>query len=70
MEDCFFFIDESVPPEERKMSVICVDCQEKHKLNAWFYDGSRSGYGPYDFKCCKCGKLVHSKEEYQEHEED
>ena len=67
MEDCFFFVDYEVPEKERKMSVLCIPCHEEHMPDTgWFYEGSKDGYGPYDFKCCKCGKLVHNKKEYEE----
>ena len=70
MEDCFFFIDHTVPEEERTMSVICVPCHEKHGPDAAMFWSCKEGYGPFDYKCCKCGKLVHSKDEYDDYEED
>jgi hypothetical protein len=63
VEDCFFFIDYSVPETEQKMSVLCIDCQSIFKIEAWLYRGTENGYGPFDYKCCKCDKLIHSKEE-------
>lgn len=72
MEDCFFFIDYEVPEEERKMSVCCLECKIEHypDTDMYFHLGSKEGYGPFDYKCCKCGKLVHSIEEHDEYEED
>lgn len=59
MQDCYFFIDESVPEKERKMSVLCVECHDTKLPNGMFYKGSKDGYGPFTYKCCICGKIVH-----------
>lgn len=61
MENCYFWIDEKVPESERKMNVMCEKCHDKNpKLGYWFWEGSRLGYGPYDFVCGECGFVVHS----------
>lgn len=70
MEDCFFFIDYEVPEEERTMSVVCVACHEQQMPDIGMFWSAKNGYGPFDYKCCKCGKLVHSKNEYDYEEED
>lgn len=71
MEDCYFFIDYKVPYEKRKISVCCVECKEKYFPDTpmFFHPGSSMGYGPYDYKCCKCNKYVHKKEEFYLDEE-
>lgn len=59
-EDCYFYIDYAIPEEERTMSVLCVDCRkEKMPDTGVFYQGSRNGYGPFDFQCEICKKFVH-----------
>jgi len=34
------------------------------------YWSAKDGYGPFDYKCCKCEKLVHSKDEYDNTDEE
>lgn len=66
MESCYFFIDmtqEDIPDDQRKISVLCVDCRNKHWPDTgWFWDGEQ-GYGPWDYKCSKCGHLIHQHKE-------
>jgi hypothetical protein len=59
-ENCYFWIDNTVPEEQRMMNVMCVECHDKNHpdLEAWFWEGIK-GYGPYDFICDKCGKVIH-----------
>jgi hypothetical protein len=64
MEDCFLFIDYSVPEEDRTMSIACVECHEKHIPNIGMFWTAKDGYGPFDYKCYKCKKFVHRKEEF------
>ncbi len=65
--DCYFFIDEDVPLEERKISVLCVECHDaKMPETGMFYRGSKDGYGPFNYKCCLCGKLVHRADDDDE----
>lgn len=59
-ENCYLWIDESVPEDERTMSVLCEECHLKYPTLGWFWEGSRLGYGPFDFVCNKCGHVVHA----------
>jgi len=60
-EDCYFWIDQSLPEDEQFMNVLCVECHNgKYPQLGWFWEGSTKGYGPYDFTCGVCGKLVHA----------
>ena len=65
-------MDESVPIEHRGMSVICVTCQNTHKVAAaWFWNGLSQGYGPFNYICCKCGKIIHEgKNDDEDYEEE
>lgn len=66
-EDCYFFIDPSVPYKDRKLSVLCVQCHNDQMPDTgMFYLGSQEGYGPFDFKCCICGKYIHKTGEDSE----
>lgn len=68
-EDCFFFIDLAQPEETRCMSILCVECRSKHMpTTGWFYQGTKDGYGDYDYQCCICQKYVHkhTEEDYEE----
>ena len=63
MEDCYFFIecDPGIPEEERRVRVLCMDCHEKYK-GGWFYPGSKEGYGPYNYQCHMCKKIIYKGE--------
>jgi hypothetical protein len=67
-EDCYFFIDEKVPLQERTMSVLCTECHDTKMPVGMFYRGSQDGYGPFEFKCCVCQKIIHTVEENDEEE--
>lgn len=58
-EDCYFWIDQSVPEEEQTMNVLCVDCHQNSPEVGWLWEGSKKGYGPYDFICDNCKKVIH-----------
>lgn len=58
-EDCYFFLDIEVPEDERHMEVLCVKCRnEKHPDTGWFWEGSKLGYGPWNYNCCNCKRKV------------
>lgn len=59
-QDCYLWIDESVPEDERTMNVLCMECSKKFPGLGWFWEGSRLGYGPFEFACEKCGHIVHN----------
>lgn len=62
--DCFFFVNLDVPEEDRTMSVLCVPCRtEKMPDTGWFYRGSVEGYGPFTYKCCLCGSVIHEPDQ-------
>lgn len=68
-QDCYFFIDLTTEESEenQKMSVLCIPCRNKHFPDTgWFWDGSTSGYGPWDYICCKCGQTVHEHKEMED----
>ena len=59
-EDCYFFIDPTVPIQEQSILCLHTYCRDEHYPDTgWFYEGSKEGYGPWDFKCHVCGKLIH-----------
>lgn len=67
MEDCYFWIDQSVPEDEQKMNVLCVECHdEKRPELGWFWEGSTKGYGPFDFICEICGRTIHTSNNTKE----
>jgi len=59
-ENCYLWMDQSIPEEERTMNVLCEKCHLKYPGLGWFWEGSRLGYGPFEFICNKCGHIVHS----------
>lgn len=60
LEDCYFYIDADLPEDQQKVNPICLKCHENHPDLGWLWEGSKLGYGPYDFICSKCGYVIHS----------
>ncbi len=63
-QDCYFFVDmdEAIDDSRRTLSVLCVSCRNaEHPDTGWFWEGSREGYGPWEYTCVHCGVDV-SKE--------
>jgi len=59
-ENCYFFVDGSVPEDEQKMAALCEACHDKyHQELGWFWPGASKGYGPYDIICTFCKKVIH-----------
>jgi hypothetical protein len=62
-EDCYIFIDPSVPENKQAISIMCVKChKEKMPDTGSFYKGSEAGYSNFDWKCCFCNKIIHKAE--------
>ena len=62
MEDCYFFIDGEKPEDQRAMSVLCVPCRNKvYPGIGWFWEGSKNGYGPWNYICSVCGKKLNEE---------
>ena len=65
-ENCYFYINEEVPEAERDVKVLCEKCHdEKFPTKGWFWEGSKRGYGPFDFICSECNCIVYSHEKDQ-----
>lgn len=62
-EDCYFYTDSKLPVSEQDIRVMCVECHKKNLTIGWFWEGSRLGYGPFDFICHDCGHVIHSKKD-------
>jgi hypothetical protein len=70
--DCYFTIDPdpSISDDARTMLVWCQECRMQHFPDmGWFYQGSKDGYGDFDFTCDICGKIIHRHIESEELEE-
>lgn len=60
MNDCYFWIDNKIAENEQIMNMMCLDChQDKHPELGWYWEGSKKGYGPFEYKCDICGKIIH-----------
>lgn len=59
LEDCYLWMDESIPEEERTINVLCEQCHLKYPGLGWFWEGSKLGYGPFDFICNKCEHVIY-----------
>ena len=69
-ENCYFFVE----VDTEIVRCVCIKCHDdKMSLDdGWFYEGSEIGYGPFDYKCHFCEKMISRKEEselYFEEEE-
>lgn len=61
LKNCYFLVDNSVPEKERKMIIFCEKCrEEKIPGRGWFWEGSKFGYGPFDFVCSSCELVIYS----------
>lgn len=56
MNDCFFVVENDI------IRCLCIK-HGKERENAWFWEGSRLGYGPFIFKCHICGEIVFDEAE-------
>lgn len=59
-QDCYFFFDaeknKDIPEEQHRLSILCVPCRDQYNPGVgWFWNGSREGYGPWNYICCRCG---------------
>jgi hypothetical protein len=62
LNNCYFYIDESLPIEDQVVESICVDCHKKSYKDkpCWFWHGENLGYGPWDIKCKVCNNFIHN----------
>ncbi len=60
-ESCYFYIDTDLPTNEQTINTICVECHKTWKFGS-YWDGDL-GYGPFDFICSKCGKVIYKGSE-------
>lgn len=62
-ENCWFWLDKNLPESEQKINVLCQKCHDTNFPNlGWFWEGSRFGYGPFNFICGKCGHVIYQPE--------
>lgn len=60
-ENCYFYTDCTLPVSEQTIQVMCVNCHVKNPDLGWFWEGSKMGYGPFDFICNVCGYVIHKE---------
>ncbi len=68
-EDCYFYVN----GELGKVRCVCTDCikgEAYQHIDPWFWPGSTSGYGPFNFICESCKRVVHAQEETPATSED
>ncbi len=67
-QTCYFWID--CREEEQYMAVMCEQCHdEKMPTVGWKWHGSR-GFGPYDYVCELCNKVIHKTENGSDNDEN
>lgn len=59
MNSYWFTIQDST--DEPIMLAICPECHEDKKIESWFWDGDKYGYGDYDLDCYLCKKSIHKR---------
>jgi len=62
-EDCYIYSDNEIPEDQRAINILCEKCHLEFPNLGWFWEGSKLGYGPYDFVCSKCEHVIHSPNE-------
>lgn len=65
LEDCYFYVNSEQAEEEQVIDILCLKCHEKHPDLGWFWQGSKHGYGPFEFKCSKCKYVIFSPDKNQ-----
>jgi len=68
-ENCYWYIDESVPENEQKISAMCEQCH-KTKQAGWFWKGKEQGYGDYDVSCSLCKTPIYIRETHAKNQEN
>jgi len=58
-ESCYFYVDGTLPPEQQRMQPMCLDCHNKLESKVGSYWDGSLGYGPFDFICGVCDKVIH-----------
>jgi len=68
-EDCYWYVDRTVPEDKQTIQVMCTDCYKKENFEEyalherpWFWNGSKLGYGDYDLNCSLCGHVIYLRE--------
>jgi hypothetical protein len=61
MENCYFWLDEK---NNKQLTIICEKCHEKKPVG-WYWEGSRLGYGPFNFVCDICEHIIYKPEPKQ-----
>ena len=49
--------------KDKHGNILCEKCHLEFPNLGWFWEGSKLGYGPYDFVCSKCEHVIHSPNE-------
>lgn len=63
-KSCFWFYDKALPEAEQKMKAVCIDCQKKHQIQGWYWDGENIGYGNYNLNCEFCQTILSNNKEF------
>jgi len=54
LESCYISFE-----KKERISIICEDCYTKLGLKHGYFWNSKLGYGPFNFICCKCDKIIY-----------
>jgi len=67
IQNCYFYVDNTLPEEEQKISVMCLKCHdEKYPKVGWFWNAQEKGYGPFKYICSKCQNTIYQSPSYKD----
>ena len=67
IENCYFYV-EGDTEEEKRMRCMCLECSKSNQVSGWFYDAKSQGYGPFEYKCAKCARVIYKHPESERNE--
>lgn len=67
-KDCYFYTTRR--GGESFVAPLCLGCHGRSPGLGWFWPGSSRGYGPFEFRCEKCGTLIYEPSNAEDETQD